>query len=220
MIGNKYQYILFDLDGTLTDPALGITNSVRYALRYYGIKVENRADLYPFIGPPLKDSFCEYFGFTEEQGIEAVEKYREYFKDKGIFENEVYDGVEDLLNSLKHCGKKVILATSKPQIFAERILKYFNLLQYFDGVVGSELDGRRTDKAEVIDEAIRLYTDGCREKIVMIGDRKYDIMGALKNQIDAVGVSYGYGTAEELKKTGNSAVVGSIDELKNLLLSQ
>ena len=134
MIIMPYQYMLFDLDGTLTDPGLGITNSVMHALRQMGAAVPERAALYPFIGPPLKDSFHRFFGFTEEQCGEAIRYYREYFKRQGIFENEVYEGVRELLAGLKKEGKTLAVATSKPEVFAIEILKHFDLFQYFDAL--------------------------------------------------------------------------------------
>ena len=135
-----YNYILFDLDGTLTDPGRGITNSVAYALEKFGVSVSDKKELYKFIGPPLTDSFEKYYGFSEEDALIAVEYYREYFKPKGIYENEIYSGVPELLKSLKESGKTVILATSKPEIFAIEILKYFGIDEYFDFVAGATLD--------------------------------------------------------------------------------
>ncbi|MCQ2355099.1 MAG: HAD hydrolase-like protein, partial [Clostridia bacterium] len=138
-----YTHILFDLDGTITDPGLGITNSVMYSLRTYGIEITDRESLYPFIGPPLDESFMRYFGFRKEDCPEAIRRYREYFSDRGLFENEIYPGVSKMLSELKKAGKKIILATSKPEVFAERILEHFDLREYFDLVAGSTLDGSR-----------------------------------------------------------------------------
>ena len=193
----NYQYILFDLDGTLTDPKLGITKSVAYALKSYGIQVDDLDSLLKFIGPPLQESFVKYYGFSEEQGAEAVEKYREYFKPYGIYENKVYDGVENMLTELVKCGKKVILATSKPTVFANVILEYFHLDKYFTCAVGSELDGSRVKKGEVITEALRQAGVTDKSLAVMIGDREHDILGAKENGIDSIGVLYGYGDRAE-----------------------
>ena len=148
-------YILFDLDGTLTDPKEGITKSVQYALSAFGIEVTNLDELEPFIGPPLKDSFMEFYGMDEPTALRAIEKYRERFQDKGLFENRLYDGVPELLRKLKGNHKKVAIASSKPTVFVERILEYFDIRRYFDVVVGSELDGTRTEKSEVVAEALR-----------------------------------------------------------------
>lgn len=214
----NYKYILFDLDGTLTDPKLGITKSVAYALKSYGIQVDDLDLLLKFIGPPLKDSFVKYYGFSEEQGAEAVEKYREYFKPYGIYENKVYDGVENMLAELVKCGKKVILATSKPTVFANMILEYFHLDKYFTCAVGSELDGSRVKKGEVITEALRQAGVTDKSLAVMIGDREHDILGAKENGIDSIGVLYGYGDCAEHEAAGAGMIVESVEQLLQLLI--
>ena len=214
----NYKYILFDLDGTLTDPKLGITKSVAYALKSYGIQVDDLDLLLKFIGPPLKDSFVKYYGFSEEQGAEAVEKYREYFKPYGIYENKVYDGVENMLAELVKCGKKVILATSKPTVFANMILEYFHLDKYFTCAVGSELDGSRVKKGEVITEALRQAGGTDKSLAVMIGDREHDILGAKENGIDSIGVLYGYGDRAEHEAAGAGMIVESVEQLLQLLI--
>ena len=150
----KINTFLFDLDGTLTDPGEGITNSVAYALSKYGISVPDRRELYAFIGPPLTDSFIRYYSFSEEEAERAVEIYREYFRDRGIYENTLYPGIKEMLSELNQIGKKLVLATSKPQIFAKQILDHFALTDYFSYVAGSTLDHSRTDKHDVIDSAL------------------------------------------------------------------
>lgn len=197
-----YQVILFDLDGTLTDPGEGITNSVAYALNKYGITVSDKKELYRFIGPPLHESFEEYYDFSQEKAMQAVAYYREYFTQKGIYENLVYDGIQDLLESLKEAGKKVILATSKPEPFAKQILEYFHLSDYFDFAAGSNMDGTLTRKADVIGYALESCQISEYSKVVMIGDRKHDVLGAAQFGIDTIGVLYGYGSEEELKSAG------------------
>lgn len=197
-----YQVILFDLDGTLTDPGEGITNSVAYALNKYGITVSDKKELYRFIGPPLHESFEEYYDFSQEKAMQAVAYYREYFTQTGIYENQVYDGIQDLLESLKEAGKKVILATSKPEPFAKQILEYFHLSDYFDFAAGSNMDGTRTRKADVIGYALESCQISEYSKVVMIGDRKHDVLGAAQFGIDTIGVLYGYGSEEELKSAG------------------
>lgn len=197
-----YQYILFDLDGTLTDPGIGITNSVAYALEKYNITVEDRTELYKFIGPPLQDSFMEFYGFSEMESKKAVEYYREYFRDKGIFENEVYEGIPELLQTLKGAGKQVILATSKPEEFARQILEHFDLIQYFDFVAGATMDGSRSEKADIIQYALDKCMIKDKSKVIMVGDRKHDIIGAAKNKLPAIGVLFGYGSEEELRNAG------------------
>lgn len=211
-------YILFDLDGTLTDPKVGITTCVQYALSSFGI--EEEADkLTAFIGPPLKDSFMEFYGFDEKQAEEAVEKYRERFRDTGIFENTVYKGIPEMLRKLKNARKKLAVASSKPTVFVERILEHFSIRKYFDVVVGSELDGSRTDKAEVIQEALR-QLGGKKENTVMVGDRKFDVQGAKAWGVTSVAVTFGYGSMEELKEARADYIVRSVAELEKLLLRE
>lgn len=202
-----YQYFLFDLDGTLTDSGIGITNSVAYALKKFDIEVADKSELFKFIGPPLQNSFQEYYNFTEEQSVLAVQYYREYFKDKGIYENIVYDGVIELLSTLKRENKSIILATSKPQEFAIRILDYFELSKYFDSIVGATMDGSRSDKADVIRYALEENKITNLSQVLMIGDRKHDIIGAKKNYIASVGVLFGYGSRVELETAGANYIV-------------
>ena len=211
-------YILFDLDGTLTDPKTGITRSVQYALEKYGIRIENTDELCPFIGPPLKESFIKFFGFDEEMASDAVAKYREYFATIGIYENIIYEGVPEMLEALKDNGKDLILATSKPTVYAKKILEYFEIDKYFRFISGSELDGRRTNKAEVINYALRNCQIDDLSSVVMVGDRKHDILGAKQVGVLSVGVLYGYGSYEELTKTSPDKLVSSIGELTATLL--
>lgn len=215
------EYLLFDLDGTLTDPKEGITTCVQYALKSFGIDEPDLDKLEPFIGPPLKDSFKTFYNLTDEQAEEAVAKYRERFQDTGIFENELYGGIHDLLRSLKAKGMHLAVASSKPTVFVERILKHFKIDKYFEVVVGSELDGRRVNKAEVMLEALhRFFGDKPVQfdKVYMIGDRKFDIEGARTLRIESVGVTYGYGSMEELKEAKADYIVKSVAELKKFLL--
>ncbi|MBQ3099527.1 MAG: HAD family hydrolase [Clostridia bacterium] len=213
------KYIFFDLDGTLTDPFEGITRCVEYALNHYGITVGDRRTLAPFIGPPLADSFIKYYGFTREKAFEAIDVYRERFRDIGLFENEMYDGVPEMLDGLKNAGAKIVLATSKPRVFAERILKHFGLTEYFDLIDGSELDGTRVNKDEVIAHALEALK--CKKNEgVMIGDRLHDIDGAKKNGLDSIGVLWGYGSEDELIGAGADSIAESIDDLTRMLLSR
>lgn len=209
-----YRYILFDLDGTLTDPKEGITRCVQYALQYFGIEADTE-DLIDFIGPPLLESFQKYYHLDDEQGHMALKKYRERFSDIGIFENGVYPGIQKLLAALKNQGRKIALATSKPGVYAERILERYELLPYFDVVVGSELDGRRTDKGEVITEALKQLQiqNEQKQEVLMIGDRLHDMVGAGKNQIDKLGVYYGYAHDGELEEAGADYIVHTVEEL-------
>ena len=197
-----YRYILFDLDGTLTDPGLGITNAVMHALLKYGIMVEDRSLLYPFIGPPLKDSFMERYGFSEEKAMEAIDYYREYFSVKGLYENAVYEGITEMLERLKNAGFKILLATSKPEVFARTIMEHFNLDGYFDFIGGALMNETRTYKWEVIDYVLsEMHVDDLSE-VLMVGDRDQDVLGARKVGIDCMGVLYGYGDYEYLSMAG------------------
>ena len=210
------KYILFDLDGTVTNPQEGIKNSVKYALEYFGIHTEDNSTLNKYIGPPLRQSFMEYAGLSEEQSHIGMIKYREYFGPKGIYENEVYKGIPELFEILKGDGKKIILATSKPWIYAEMILEKFDLKKYFDFVAGSEMNGVRTNKADVIKYAIEKYNIPV-EDAIMIGDRKHDIIGAKKNGLKTIGVLYGFGNECELKKAGADYIVENIENIIDLI---
>lgn len=210
-----YQNLLFDLDGTLTDPGLGITNSVMYALKKFGVEVSDRASLYRFIGPPLMDSFREFFGFSDEDGAQAVRYYREYFSRQGLFENEVYDGVPALLARLKQRGRTLIVASSKPEVYVVEILKHFDLYDYFDLVAGATMDPSRSQKADVIRYALARAGIGDPSSALMIGDRKHDILGARENGLDALGVLFGYGSREELKAAGAAWLAETPAEIEN-----
>lgn len=214
----NFDTILFDLDGTLTDPAEGITNSVIYALKKMGIAPPERKELLKFIGPPLAQSFEKYFNLSYEQSLKAVDIYREYFAPKGLFENTLFDGVPEMLKSLKKDGKKIVLATSKPTIFANKILKHFNLYDFFDLTVGSNLDGSLTNKAEVITVALERLGNIKKDRAVMVGDRSHDVIGGIKNGLFTVGVTFGYGSEEELKAAGASHIVNSVKELTEFLI--
>lgn len=217
----KKQYLLFDLDGTLTDPKMGITRCVQHALQSFGIEEENLDKLEPFIGPPLLDSFKEFYGFDDDKAKLAIEKYRERFQSVGLFENEVYPGIPKMLKKLKTRGMHLAIASSKPTVFVERILSHFRIRRYFDVVVGSELDGTRATKAEVVEEALRqLFEDTPvqKDQVYMIGDRKFDVEGAKAFDIESVGVAYGYGSIEELTKAHADYVVKTVEELEQFLL--
>lgn len=214
----EYQYILFDLDGTLTEPAEGITNAVKYALEKFGICDVSREELLKFIGPPLRDSFKDYYDFNEEDSQKAVRYYREYFGEKGIFENKVYPGITDLLGRLKEKGKTLVVATSKPEKYTVQILDRFHLAEYFDFVAGATMDNSRTRKADIIQYAINHAPILDVEKAIMIGDRHHDIDGANAAHMDSIGVLYGYGTKEELSKAGATYIVSDIRELGEMLL--
>lgn len=212
----KYDTILFDLDGTLTDPGEGITNAVMHALAKKGIFEPDRSKLYRFIGPPLVESFERFYGFTHEEAVQGLADYREYFGPKGIFENKVLDGVPEMLSALKASGRKIVLATSKPELFSRQILEHFDLLRHFDGLHGATMDEKRNKKEEVVAWALAHTPDVGRA--VMVGDRHHDIDGARANGIDSVGVLFGYGSEEELRAAGATHLAGTISQLKELLL--
>jgi len=212
-----YQYLLLDLDGTITDPMIGITRSVQYALSFFGIKILNLEELCPFIGPPLIDSFKEFYHFTDEQAQIALKKYREYFADKGLFENNVYDGIEDFLQSQINQGKELMIATSKPEPFAKQILEHFKLDHYFSFIGGATLDGTRSTKTDVIKYVLESNQITDLSSVIMVGDRKHDIIGARNNGIASIGVLYGYGNKAELENAGADYIVADINELTRLL---
>lgn len=212
-----YQTILFDLDGTITDPGLGITNSVMYALDKFGIKVEERTSLYKFIGPPLQESFAKYYHFSEEDVSRAVLYYREYYSDRGIYENVLYDGITELFDQIKGSGRRIILATSKPEGFTDVILKHFKISHYFDFVAGATMDGSRNNKADIIAYAIRAGQITDLKSAVMVGDREYDIIGAKAAGLDSIGVLYGYGSREELLSAGATYIAERVEDIsKNI----
>lgn len=214
----KYKYIFFDLDGTLTDPKEGITKSVAYALEAYGIKTDNLDSLTKFIGPPLIESFEKYYGFSHSDAIDAVEKYRERFSVTGLFENEVYDGIPEMLKDLVDKGYILAVSTSKPTCFSVRILEHFDLMKYFEVVIGSELNGNRTDKAEVIEETLKQLGLTDKSQVLMVGDREHDMIGAKKNGIDRAGALYGYGNEKEFKDHGAIFIGKTVEDLHEFII--
>lgn len=197
----KYSVVLFDLDGTVVDSGEGVTNSVAYALDKFGISVDDKKQLTKFIGPPLVYSFKAFYNFDENQALEAINYYREYYTSKGIFEGYVYDGVEKLLSDLKQAGMRLILATSKPEEFARQIMERAGLDKYFEYMAGASMDERtRNTKIEVIDYALKTANIDTPSDVVMVGDRFYDIEGAHHFGIDCIAVEYGYGNREEFER--------------------
>ena len=213
-----FDYLFFDLDGTLTDPALGITNSFKYALKYFGLEIPSYETLCSFIGPPLPDTFKNLLGFSDEKVAEGVKKYREYFSTKGLLENSVYPGIPKLLESLKQAGKKLVVATSKPEEYSVKIIEHFGLSKYFENVCGSLMNETRSKKDEVIEYAIERNAIKDRSKILMIGDRKHDILGAKKAGIKSCGVLFGYGSREELETAGADFIAENVSRLDKICL--
>ena len=197
---------LFDLDGTLTDPKLGITKSVAYALSKFDISVSNLDDLCVFIGPPLLDSFMEYYHMSKEDAQKAITYYREYFSVTGLFENKVYDGMKEILQTLQEKGKKCYVATSKPESFAKQIIEHFGLDEYFEDICGATMDGTRSKKGDVIAYTLQKHNIH-KEDAIMVGDRKHDILGAKENGLPCIAVLYGYGNQKEFEEAGADIII-------------
>lgn len=215
-----YQYILFDLDGTITKSGIGIINSVEYALHKMGVEIEDREILKKFIGPPLSESFQTIYKMSPEEAECAVRYYREYYSEKGIFENEVYDGFIDTLKKLKAAGKSLAVATSKPEQYAKKIAERFGFSKYFDKICGATMDDSRSRKADVIRYTIdTLGLEEKKEQVLMVGDRENDICGAKENGLASMGVLYGYGSQSELEKAGADYIAESTAKIAELVLS-
>lgn len=210
----KFKNLLFDLDGTITDPKEGIINSILYALEKLNIYENNINELDNFIGPPLKNSFKNRYKLSNEQAEKAIQFYREYFSDKGLYENKLYDGMKNVIEQLYNQNLKLFIATSKPTIYAEKILIHFNLDSYFTKIVGSNLDNTRTDKTEIISYLITKYSLDIHDTI-MIGDRKHDIIGAKNNEVKSIAITYGYGSLEELNFCKPDFIIHNCKELLN-----
>lgn len=216
----NYQYILFDLDGTITESGPGIMNSVAYALKKLGAKEQPESVLRKFVGPPLAQSFMNFCGIPKEETDYAISLYREYYKRQGMFENKIYPGVEEMLGILKKNGKKLAVATSKPEVFSVQILKYFHMADYFELICGATLDEKRVKKEEVIQytlESLKIRPEE-KKKVLMVGDREHDILGARRNGLDSMGVLYGYGNRSELAGAGADYIVETAAEISELLL--
>lgn len=217
----NYKYILFDLDGTITESGPGIMNSVRYALEKMGFPTLPEETLRKFIGPPLAESMMRYSDMTGEQAAQAIVCYREHYTKKGIFENALYPGVETMLRELKENGKILALSTSKPELYAKQILAHFQVESYFSAVCGASMDEKRVEKAEII--ACTLDELGLAEaqkrEVLMVGDREHDVLGARKNGLDCLGVLYGYGSRRELEDAGARFIAASAQEAARMILS-
>lgn len=208
--------ILFDLDGTLTDPMTGITKSVQYALKSFGIEVKDNRELEFFIGPPLGETFMKYYGFSEEQAKIAVEKYREYFAPTGIFENVVYDGIPQMLSRLKSAGKRLFIATGKPTVFSKQIVEHFSLSEYFTDVYGIELSDLHKSKTDTVKDIVSDYNVD-KKTAVMVGDRIFDIQAGKQNGLLTVGAAYGFAENGELEQNADY-IVKTTTELEALLM--
>lgn len=213
----KYKCVLFDLDGTLTDPGIGIINGIVYALNKFGIEVDDRSELYEFIGPPIKDSFIRYYGMSEEDALTCVKYYREYYGDIGLFENKVYADIPCVLEELKSRGVTLVVATSKPTLFSEKILEKFDLMKYFDFISGSSMDGNNAEKSVIISNALTQFSYASDE-MIMVGDRKFDVIGAKNNGVQSIGVLYGYGNREELEAAAADFICAEPKGLLDIIL--
>lgn len=212
--------VLFDLDGTLTDSGPGIMNSVQYALTKYGRPAKDLSELCCFVGPPLFTQFPEYLGceLSKEECTQMVDWYREYYEEKGIFENRLYDGIPALLERLKGAGRSLMLATSKPEKFANIVMEHFDIAKYFDLIGGALMNESRTEKVDVIEYVLETAGISSKETVLMVGDRKYDILGAKQVGVHSMGVLYGYGTREELEQAGADWIAATPEEVGEKLL--
>lgn len=211
-----YKYIFFDLDGTIVDSGPGITNSVEYALKKFGIDVPDKSELNKFIGPPLKNSFQEFYNMNDEDSSLAVKYYREYYGDKGVFECEVYPGIPELLEKIRNNGNVIALATSKPEFYANQILEHFGLTKYFSFIAGLDMSDLKSTKEAIIQKAITGLEISDNSQIVMIGDRKHDIIGSKAHNIDCVAVLFGYGSREEFEEYGAKYIAADTNEIFNI----
>lgn len=217
-------YILFDLDGTLTDSALGITNSVAFALERFGIEVTERRELFQYIGPPLTYSFSQFHHLSKQDAIIALGYYREYFEEKGLFENKLYEGVIPMLAGLQERGFHLMVATSKPEEYSIQILERLGLASYFEFLCGNTLNENRPTKESVISNIMERYPSVNGSNSIMVGDREYDILGAHKCGLKAVGVLYGYGSRDELERAGADYIASDVASvgliLQNIFLPE
>ena len=214
----KYKYIFWDLDGTISDSASGIANSISYAIEKMGTEIPSKETLKKFVGPHLAESLSMYLGYSPEQIEAAIKYFREYYEKKGIEENEMYCGIEELLIKLRDAGYSCVLATSKPEPFARTILKRYGIDSYFLYIAGSTIDETRTKKAEVIAYALETCKITDKSQVVMIGDRSHDVIGAKENGLDCIGVLYGYGDRPELEEAGALAIAADLSELASILI--
>jgi len=216
----SWKYILFDLDGTITDSRDGIINCIKYALGEMGYRIPCDEELYGYIGPPLYIGFQDIAGMKPEEALNAAAIYRSKYSVTGLFENKPYDGIEEVLRILKEHGKVIVLATSKPEEYAIRILEHFNLSMYFDEIAGGALDGSHNDKDIIIEESIARLGLSSYDKsnIIMVGDRKYDIIGAKACGIASAGVYYGFAKKGELEAAGADYIINTVSEITGLLI--
>lgn len=216
----NHPYILFDLDGTITDPAEGITTCVRHALHCQGVEEESYENLCRMIGPPLAEGFTEFYGFDEARAWQAVAQFRELFAQIGVEKNIPYPGIHQALARMKEAGRTLCVATSKPEEFAKKIVQRFELAEYFTVVGGASMDGARTKKADVIAHVLARLGDPDPARVLMVGDRKHDVLGAAAFGMDCVGVLYGYGSRQELEAAGARYIAATPAQVADIALGQ
>lgn len=214
----KFKCVLLDLDGTLFDTSEGIMECYKMGLEHFGILVKDDSELRKVMGPSLYISYRDFYGLDEDQVKEAVRIYREHYNGGGIYKCRLYDGMENVLKSLKLNDSTVCVATSKPQIMAEKILNHFGLTAYFDTICGAELDGSRSDKVELIDTALKRVGFTDKDGVVMVGDRFYDIKGAIGAGVHSIGVTYGFGTKEELIEAGTEYIAETSEDILKIVM--
>ena len=217
----NYHTVAFDLDGTLTDPKRGLTSAFEYGLKKQNIDFGTKESLTKFIGPPLRESFKEEYSLTDEVADAALRMFREYFGVYGWWDNELYDGIKELLADLRRAGKKIVLATSKPEIYSSRILKLFGIAEYFDFAEGASFDSSREKKCDVLDyalSAVGVVTEEQKRGAVLVGDTKYDIEGARICGVDSIGVLYGYGSEADFETEGATHIVADVEGVRKILL--
>lgn len=222
---NNFKYILFDLDGTITDSGEGITKAVQYALKYFGIDVKDINELRKFVGPPLRDSYMKFYNFDEESATEGIRVFREYYVEKGMYENLLYTGIVDVLKNLKKNNKELIIATSKPEVHAKKILEHFKIDKYFTIIAGADFEETRVKKGDVIKYALNNLQKSLNNgesldlsQVIMIGDREHDIIGAKENDLKSIGVLYGYGDVIELTQARADYIAKTPQDILEILL--
>ncbi len=212
-----YDYIFFDLDGTLTDSGPGIMNAINYALDRLKMPKEERGSLRRFIGPPLHESFMNFYGFDSEKALRTVDIFREYYNVTGVYENSVYPGIERLLMELKEAGRTLMVATSKPEATAMRVLEHFGLLKYFSYVTGASADSTLVKKADIVAHVLQ-SAGVVGSQVLMVGDREHDVIGAAQNGMECMGVLWGYGSRDELLAAGAACLAETPREAGDIIL--
>ncbi len=212
-----YNTVFFDLDGTIINSERGVLNSVEYALKKYGAEIPPRDKLKSFLGPPLENEFAALLDISRKQAAVLVKYYREYYPQKGIFEIELYEGIVPLLQKIKKSGRKTVIATSKPEEFAIKILKHLKIDNLFDIIAGATFDNSRSEKPDVIKYALKQAGVTDIKTVVMVGDRKYDCIGAKEFKMDSIGVLYGFGSEQELQTAGATYLAKTVEDIYKFL---